>query len=301
MMKKVVIVGFIVCLFVISAFLVSATDHEEKSFTDPEDDVLDYSGDEPIATDKKPNVDIVDITYVKDDKQVTLTLQVKGVIENRGDIQNEESLNFVSYMISLYTLDHSYDIVYVNNDYNFTIDQDVASELTYHITDAGSTLTFIFDLMSQDETYDTMEAATWDVSITKMYMDGFPDTPEELTVKIAAPSTGKVGQSISFSATVSGGTSYEYEWDFGDGNTSTIQNPTHTYQQEGTYTVSITVSDSDTGGYGADVATITVSASVTSSDGSDENSGSSGLLPFIVLVVVIVVAGIAVVVYVMRR
>ena len=66
MMKKVVIVGFIVCLFVISAFPVHAADHEEQSFTDSEDDVLDYSGDEPIATDKKPNVDIVDINYLKE-------------------------------------------------------------------------------------------------------------------------------------------------------------------------------------------------------------------------------------------
>jgi len=303
MMKKVVIAGFIVCLFVVSAFPVHAADHEEKSFPpDPEDDVLDYSGEEPVSTDKRPNIDIIDITYLKESKKVTLTLTVKGVIENRGDINDEESFNFVSYMLSLYTLDHSYTILYINNKYNFTIDDEEVGELT-DFRYAGSTLTVIFDLKNKDETYAGLDAATMEMSLSGAYTDDFYDYPEELAVSISAPSTGKVGQSISFSATVSGGTSYEYVWDFNEDSItdSAEKTTTYTYQQEGTYTVSLIVNDTSTGNIGYDESTITITASGTSGGSSDKKSDGSGFLPFIILVVVIVVAGIAVVVYVMRR
>lgn len=297
MMKKVVIVGFIVCLFVVSAFLVHAADEEKTFPLDPQGDVADAEGN----LINKPNVDIKQITYSKTDKEVTLTLTVYGNIENTGNIEDEESYNFISYMISLYTLDHSYDIVYINKSCNFTIDLEEVGELT-DFSYGVSTLTFTFDLKSQDENYAGLYAATVDMSLLNLYSDDFSDAPEELNVKINAPSTGKVGQSISFSATVSGGTSYEYAWDFDEDSVpdSTDETPSYTYQKEGTYTVTLIVSDASAGSYGGDETTINITAGGTSGS-SDKKSEGSGLLPFIVLIVVVVVAGIAVVVYVIRR
>ena len=295
-MKKIVIVGLILASFLFaSTFSVTAAD-EERSFTDsPANDVIDTSTEE--TTDGKPNIDITEVSYVKEIKEVTLTLTVKGDIENRGDINDMESEDYVYYLLTLYTDSHEYYIYYVNRDCQIIIDYEDFGTIDFDYS--GSTITFTFDLNSSSETYGGIYVETTDFSSFGEYMDDFIDMPEEtLTVKVNAPSTGKVGQSTSFSATVSDGTSpYVYQWNFDDGGTSTEQNPSHTYASAGTYNVTLAVMDSD-GKYGLDDAKITISSSATS---SGSGTSGSGLLPFIVLVIVIVVAGIAVVVYVMRR
>ena len=59
----------------------------------------------------------------------------------------------------------------------------------------------------------------------------------------SAPSTGQVGQSLSFTSSAAPSNctgSLTYSWVFGDGATSSSQNPTHTYGGTGTYTWSLT-------------------------------------------------------------
>src|SRR2546427_885105 len=59
------------------------------------------------------------------------------------------------------------------------------------------------------------------------------------------PSSPDVGQSISFTASASGGTPpYIYSWSYGDGSTGTGLQSTHTYSVDGTYQVTLTVEDS---------------------------------------------------------
>src|SRR5207249_4553957 len=67
-----------------------------------------------------------------------------------------------------------------------------------------------------------------------------------LTVDFSfSPSSPTVGQSVSFSSSVSGGTApYTYAWDFGDGSTSAAVNPSHTYSTAGSFTVELAVTDS---------------------------------------------------------
>src|SRR2546425_6325748 len=61
-----------------------------------------------------------------------------------------------------------------------------------------------------------------------------------------APPTGPAGQSISFSASASGGTPpYIYSWTFGDGvGTSSAQSPTYSYSSPGSYVVVLLTTDS---------------------------------------------------------
>src|SRR5713101_2011491 len=60
-----------------------------------------------------------------------------------------------------------------------------------------------------------------------------------------SPSSPSVGQAVTFTATVSGGTTpYSFSWTFGDGSTGTGSTVTHAYTSAGTFTVALTVKDS---------------------------------------------------------
>lgn len=60
-----------------------------------------------------------------------------------------------------------------------------------------------------------------------------------------APTNPAVGQSISFSATASGGIPpYTFGWDFGDGTTGTGATVTHSYNTPDSFIVTLTVTDS---------------------------------------------------------
>lgn len=61
----------------------------------------------------------------------------------------------------------------------------------------------------------------------------------------ADDTTPVIGQTITFTATNTGGLVDSWAWSFGDGGTSTEQNPTHVYAAEGTYTVSLTATGPD--------------------------------------------------------
>src|SRR5437773_678998 len=60
-----------------------------------------------------------------------------------------------------------------------------------------------------------------------------------------SPSTPQVGQQVTFTASVSGGTApYTDSWSFGDGSTGTGPSVTHTYSSAGSFAVTLTVKDS---------------------------------------------------------
>lgn len=61
----------------------------------------------------------------------------------------------------------------------------------------------------------------------------------------ADDTTPLVGQTVTFTATNTGGQVDSWLWNFGDGQTSTDQNPTHQYTSEGTFTVSLTATGPD--------------------------------------------------------
>lgn len=62
-----------------------------------------------------------------------------------------------------------------------------------------------------------------------------------------SPTKPVVGETISFSATASGGMSpYSYSWTFGDGSSGSGAKVGHGYSAKGTFTVTLTVSDSGT-------------------------------------------------------
>src|SRR5213078_838519 len=60
-----------------------------------------------------------------------------------------------------------------------------------------------------------------------------------------SPSSPTVGQSVSFTSIVSGGTApFTYAWEFGDCGTSTVASPSHKNTPAGSFTIKLTVTDS---------------------------------------------------------
>jgi len=70
-------------------------------------------------------------------------------------------------------------------------------------------------------------------------------TPPLSATITASTSSAQVGQTVSFTASATGGTTpYSYAISFGDGATGTGRTPTHAYSTAGSYTVTVTVTDS---------------------------------------------------------
>ena len=172
-MKKIWIVGLIVCsLFVVSMNSVVADD--EITLQDEAGDVYDYIADE--NTTEKPNIDIRQLTYSKEDKTVTLTLTVEGSIEKLGYIDTfrilidedyfeelystmgeeefEEYLvmldsDLVGYTFLISTSENYYSIFYVNDEV-LVYDQDIEFIESEFSVD-GDNLTISFDLYNATE------------------------------------------------------------------------------------------------------------------------------------------------------
>jgi len=145
MIKKTLILS----LIAISLLLISTipTVAEQGSISDPENDVIetDPVTSETSEVSTKPNLDITKVSYDRSGQMVTLTLTVKGNIENNGDIEvwkllydndyYEEKLaefegdedllleymfaldwNLTTYQMDLFTIENQYTIIFVNQE-----------------------------------------------------------------------------------------------------------------------------------------------------------------------------------------
>jgi PKD repeat protein len=78
------------------------------------------------------------------------------------------------------------------------------------------------------------ETSTTNVVVVNTQTGDFTFTPSSLIT----------GQSVSFNATVSGGTPpYSFKWDFGDGTTGTGRMVTHSYSSSDSFMVKLTITD----------------------------------------------------------
>jgi len=297
------------CLLIGSMYSVVAAD-EEVSIEDPEGDVFvfDYASEDIedlVTTDEKPNIDIKEATYSKNDgsTEVTLTLEVYGNIEDKGSLDEEDfdSLNLVSYGFSIYTSQDAYEINYINQTCQLSYSNYDLLNITDFSIDGG-TLTIHFDLLNADETYDEMIVNTVELILLGddigYYMDTAPDEP--MSVDAGGPYEGEVEDDIEFSASIlyPGAEPYTYLWDFGDGETATGINPVHFYEAAGNYTIILTVTD-DAGSTAESTTMVTITeGDAPPSNGANEDSG---LFMFVALIAIIVIIGIIVIIFIIRR
>ncbi|RLF41295.1 MAG: hypothetical protein DRN12_03545, partial [Thermoplasmata archaeon] len=227
----------------------------EETIEDPEDDVILFEDplnlDNWTKTDTRPNIDIVRVTYSREEnsREATITLEVNS----RGYIEDNNSFDYfnftfytVSYMIILETSTNSYDVEYI--DKNCTINGEVAiAQVTDNI------LSVSFNLSTSNETFVSLGGYSYAIEVHslydfKMYMDVAPDSAL-FTADAGGPYRGYVNETIHFSGSYldileTTSPPYNYTWDFGDGSTGVGENPTHVYHSPGNYTVTLTVTDS---------------------------------------------------------
>ena len=197
MIKKTVILGLIVCSFLVSSTISVAA--AEGVIDDELDDVEDMVGD---FTSGAPNLDIDKVTYKREGQTVTLKLSVNenGVIENKGSLelfrldQDEDYLEekmiemeqwteeeileyyeflmgpFISYTLILKTKENNYNISYVNEEHLIK-DLYSTNEVQGDVDVDGNELTITFDLIDSGDRLVNLSTITVDYSETESYLD----------------------------------------------------------------------------------------------------------------------------------
>ena len=294
MMKRVIILELMVCsLLVGSTCLVSAAD-VTLTVDDDENDVIDMS---TLKTVSRPNIDIKEVTCIQDGNEVELKLKlVEG-----GIIQDAE---LIVYFFYLTTSDHGYEIGYANKECLVTDEDGNEIDVEDCSGSGENELQVTFMLTSSDEECSDISGSTFeivDLGTYEYYVDSAPDEYLDfLEVDAGGPYSGQAAKQVQFSGSAGEGTPpYTYQWDFGDGGTSDSQNPKYTYEKAGTYEVYLLVIDSEEKqGFSYTTANITAGSSA---NGDSDSGSDSGLIMFIVIIAIIVIAGVAVLVYVIRR
>jgi hypothetical protein len=259
------------------------TPQNNQIITDGINDVssVDYFTQETTIVSSHPeiavnNLDIVKATYKQQGTQATITLQVRGSIENRGKIidyytdDTSGPLNFVEYDFSLSTTEQDYTISYSNHAGQVSNGVDTTNLTSSDFTVVGDTLTVTFDITSAAEVYDGMSVTSMFVKMNisagdmdisgYVYLSDIAPNPALEIMEVYAPNIGLVGESIQFNGSIiplTGQPPYQYRWDFGDEKTSTQMNPTHVYTTAGVYIYTFTVTD-QAGDTNSETGTITI-------------------------------------------
>jgi len=319
------VVTTMVCsLVLLTSVSVQAAD---ETITDAIEDVAAYdylSGETTVITSSPyidvDNIDIMQSTYTQQGSQATVTLQVSGVIEDRGRIDYMEfeydlfnTLDSVDYMMTLTTMEQDseqeYTVRYSNKTGQLTRGSETPVNLTTSdFSVAGDTLTVSFTLDSSQEAYESLV-----VESTYVKMNLTPDNPDftqfvilsdispnpPLTILAPyAPDIGSVGETIQFNGSVeplTGQPPYTYQWDFGDQTTSSALNPTHVYSEAGEYTYTFTVTDHG-GATESESGTITIE-----SENNGSNDSSTPMLLFLAILAIVIIVGVIIIIWIIRR
>lgn len=262
------------------------------------------------------NIDLVQATYTQQGTKATVSLQVEGNIEDRGELldwYNESVLNSIDtvyYEFSVSTSEQDYLVSYSNKTGMEQISDEQINLTSSDFSVVGNTLTMSFTLKSVSETYSDLSvesyfikgnlleaASSEDVNIT-LLTDVAPN-PELSINSVDVTNIGSIGESIQFNGTVeplTGQPPYTYYWDFGDHGSSSLLNPTHTYTKAGVYTYTFTVTD-NAGTNANQSGDITIAGE--SGNGGTQNNNQ--MILFLAVLLIIIIVGIVVIVWIIRR
>jgi len=162
---------------------------DDNNFDDYIDDVFCYNfkliNRGIYRTDEKPNINIISGDYSKNGGNATLTLEVEGVIEDRGNFS--DITNSVLYFLELNTSENTYIIIYCNGNCS-----DGHENLTNFVVD-GSTLSITFSLNNTSETINSIVIFALDFNIDadtllgEMNFDFATNVEYSMDIKITKP------------------------------------------------------------------------------------------------------------------
>ena len=310
-------------MIVSSLFLIATFSVEAETITDGAGDVssVDYStGDTKIVTSSLDinvdNLDLIKATYTQQGTQATLSLQVKGNIENRGtmlDMNNADNLtalDTVEYDFQLTTSEQDYTVTYSNKTGQLAYGDEQINLTSSDFSVAGNTLTIFFTLTSTNETYTNLSVTSTYIkanlsaidSSGMVYLSDVAPNPSLAIYEAYTSNLGSIGEKIQFNASVeplTGQPPYTYHWDFGDKSTSTQLQPTHAYTKAGVYTYNFTVTD-NAGTTAFQSGNITISSAEGGGGGAKEFLSTQMIL-FLAILLIIIVIGVVVIVWIIRR
>jgi len=313
-----VITMIVSSLFLIATFSVEAADVTIRDGTGDVSSVDYLTGETNVITNSPDidvdNIDLIQATYTQQGTQATVSLQVKGNIENRGKIRNPNredilsAFNTVEYGIQIITSEQDYSVSYSNQTGQLLIGGSEQINLTSSdFSVVGDTLTISFELTSAEETYENLSATSTYIKANfssmesegLVYLSDLAPNPPLVVFEAYASNIGSIGENIQFNGSVeplTGQPPYTYRWDFGDESTSTQLNPTHTYTKAGVYTYTFTVTD-NADATASESGTITISAE----GGGGGNSLSTQMILFLAILLIVIVIGVVVIVWIIRR
>ena len=309
----------VITMIVSSLFLIATFSVEAVDITDGMNDVIsfDMTGESKVITYSPDiivdNLDLIQATYSQQGIQATVSLQVKGNIENRGkiiDLYSEDALaalDAVEYGFQLTTSEQDYSVSYSNKTGQLVYGDERINLTSSDFSVVGDTLTISFQLTTADETYANLSVTSLyikanfsaDESSGLVYLSDVAPNPPLVIFDAYASNIGSIGESIQFNGSVeplTGQPPYTYRWDFGDESTSTKLNPTHTYAKAGVYTYTFTVTD-NADATASESGTITISAE----GGGGGNSLSTQMILFLAILLIVIVIGVVVIVWIIRR
>jgi hypothetical protein len=168
--------------------LFSSSFLDNNTFDDYTDDVFLFMfkaiQSRMYRTDEKPNINIVSGSYSLQGGNATLTMEVKGVIENRGNLTDPNS---VLYFFILNTSENFYDIVYCNRSCSDRYGNVINVEVN------GSTLSVTFGLNTTSETMNSLVIDAFDIHIDNdtfqgaLYYDSATNVEYSMDMKITKP------------------------------------------------------------------------------------------------------------------
>ncbi len=311
-----VITMIVSSLFLIATFSVEAADVTIRDGTGDVSSVDYLTGETNVITNSADidvdNIDLIQATYTQQGTQATVSLQVKGNIENRGKILDPYSedildvLNTIEYGFQLITSEQDYSVSYSNETGQLVYGNEQINLTSSDFSVVGDTLTIIFSLISAEEIYENLSVTSTYIkanfssieSSGLVYLSDIAPNPPLVIYDAYASNIGSIGEDIQFNGSVeplTGQPPYTYRWDFGDQSSSTQMNPTHTYTKAGVYTYTFTVTDN------AD-ATASQSGNITiSAEGGTKDSLSTPMILFLIILLIVIVIGVVVIVWIIRR
>jgi len=309
MNKKATEIIIIFASFIMLSPIVVSASPEVMTHIDDGQDVLD----EALEMVNRSNIDILQISAIKNGKEVELKLKlVEG-----GFIQKSTIANFYFYMIYLKTSNDNYDAFYTGLDLSGLSPEDLSGLSPEELEEAGALsfgvqdsqqkyidvisctgegeneLSIKFNVYNSNEKLIALSADVYEQSATAEFFDSCELT--SLYPAIKSNYDSKVNTPLTFEATLEGGIASDYNWLWVFDDINIIlegQNPSYTFKIPDTYTGKLYVYDGD-GSYGEDTFHVNVTGTSSNPDPSPNNEPGFELI--------LVVAAVAIALILFRK